>query len=250
MYWPADYLIDSTRPGPLRGHRRGRLRQDRGGDPLACSPRPARAALGAGRAAAGRRRAVARRPRPRRTSARRARRAGSPASRSPAATTYPGAEGDARAQRRSPTAASGRSAGRRPPPGAGATIDAAGAGPSTSTSCSARPGGRRGTVQVLLDGRPVTARQAGADVHGGRATVTGQRLYTLVSLPRDERHHLTLRFAPGHLRVRVHVRLTPCRRGLRGARIGHGERGRRPGDRAVPPGDGGALRPTARPASA
>jgi len=52
-------------------------------------------------------------------------------------------------------------------------------------------------VQVLLDGRPVTARQAGADVHGGRATVTNQRLYTLVSLPRDEQHHLTLRFAPG-----------------------------------------------------
>ena len=28
-------------------------------------------------------------------------------------------------------------------------------------------------------------------------TVRGQRLYTLVSLPRSERHHLTLRFAPG-----------------------------------------------------
>jgi Thioredoxin like C-terminal domain len=34
-------------------------------------------------------------------------------------------------------------------------------------------------------------------VHGGVVTVRGQRLYTLASLPRDEQHHLTLRFAPG-----------------------------------------------------
>ena len=34
-------------------------------------------------------------------------------------------------------------------------------------------------------------------MHGGRATVRGQRLYALVSLPRDGQHHLTLRFAPG-----------------------------------------------------
>ena len=58
-------------------------------------------------------------------------------------------------------------------------------------------GGRPRGVEVLLDGRPVGARQAGADVRGGRATVRDQRLYALVSLPRDERHHLTLRFAPG-----------------------------------------------------
>jgi hypothetical protein len=58
-------------------------------------------------------------------------------------------------------------------------------------------GGRPRPVQVLLDGRPVSARQAGADVRDGRVTVRGQRLYTLVSLPRNERHRLTLRFAPG-----------------------------------------------------
>jgi cytochrome c biogenesis protein CcdA/thiol-disulfide isomerase/thioredoxin len=52
-------------------------------------------------------------------------------------------------------------------------------------------------VQVLLDGKPISARVAGADVHGGVVTVRGQRLYTLVSLPRDERHRLSLRFAPG-----------------------------------------------------
>jgi hypothetical protein len=52
-------------------------------------------------------------------------------------------------------------------------------------------------VQVLLDGHPIPAADAGADVHGGVVTVRGQRLYTLASLPRDEQHRLTLRFAPG-----------------------------------------------------
>ncbi len=52
-------------------------------------------------------------------------------------------------------------------------------------------------VQVLLDGRPIPADDAGADVRGGVVTVRGQRLYTLASLPRDEQHRLTLRFAPG-----------------------------------------------------
>jgi hypothetical protein len=50
---------------------------------------------------------------------------------------------------------------------------------------------------VLLDGRPIPAADAGADVHSGVVTVTRQRLYTLASLPRNERHHLALRFAPG-----------------------------------------------------
>jgi cytochrome c biogenesis protein CcdA/thiol-disulfide isomerase/thioredoxin len=52
-------------------------------------------------------------------------------------------------------------------------------------------------VQVLLDGKPIPSRAAGADMHDGAVTVTGQRLYSLVSLPGDERHRLTLRFAPG-----------------------------------------------------
>jgi cytochrome c biogenesis protein CcdA/thiol-disulfide isomerase/thioredoxin len=58
-------------------------------------------------------------------------------------------------------------------------------------------GGTPRPVQVLLDGKPISTRAAGADVHGGVVTVRGQRLYTLVSLPRDERHRLGLRFAPG-----------------------------------------------------
>jgi cytochrome c biogenesis protein CcdA/thiol-disulfide isomerase/thioredoxin len=52
-------------------------------------------------------------------------------------------------------------------------------------------------VKVLLDGKPVTMQTAGADVHDGAVTVTSQRLYSLVALPGDERHRLTLRFSPG-----------------------------------------------------
>jgi hypothetical protein len=59
------------------------------------------------------------------------------------------------------------------------------------------PGERPLPVQVLLDGRPIPASEAGADVHGGVVTVRRERLYTLVSLPRNERHRLGLRFAPG-----------------------------------------------------
>jgi cytochrome c biogenesis protein CcdA/thiol-disulfide isomerase/thioredoxin len=59
------------------------------------------------------------------------------------------------------------------------------------------PGERPLGVRVLLDGNPIPAADAGADVHGGVVTVRGQRLYTLVSVPRDERHRLSLRFAPG-----------------------------------------------------
>jgi cytochrome c biogenesis protein CcdA/thiol-disulfide isomerase/thioredoxin len=52
------------------------------------------------------------------------------------------------------------------------------------------------TVQVLLDGRPISAKDAGADVHGSAVTVRGQRLYSLVSLPADEERRLSLRFSP------------------------------------------------------
>jgi cytochrome c biogenesis protein CcdA/thiol-disulfide isomerase/thioredoxin len=59
------------------------------------------------------------------------------------------------------------------------------------------PGGQPLPVQVLLDGHPIATADAGADVHAGVVTVRGQRLYTLVSLPRSERHHLSLRVAGG-----------------------------------------------------
>ena len=53
------------------------------------------------------------------------------------------------------------------------------------------------SVRVLLDGRPIGAHAAGADVHGGLVTVTGQRLYSLVSLPSAQQHALTLQVPPG-----------------------------------------------------
>jgi cytochrome c biogenesis protein CcdA/thiol-disulfide isomerase/thioredoxin len=52
-------------------------------------------------------------------------------------------------------------------------------------------------VQVLLDGQPIPARLAGADVRQGQATIQAQRLYRLVDLPAVARHRLTLRFDPG-----------------------------------------------------
>jgi cytochrome c biogenesis protein CcdA/thiol-disulfide isomerase/thioredoxin len=52
-------------------------------------------------------------------------------------------------------------------------------------------------VRVLLDGRPIPAGMAGADVHASAVTVTAQRLYSLVSLRGDQQHRLALRFAAG-----------------------------------------------------
>ncbi len=59
------------------------------------------------------------------------------------------------------------------------------------------PGERPLPVQVLLDGHPISAADAGADVHKGVVTVRRQRLYSLVSLPDDQQHRLSLRFADG-----------------------------------------------------
>ena len=53
------------------------------------------------------------------------------------------------------------------------------------------------TVHVLLDGKPISASQAGADVHGGLVTVRGQRLYSLVSAPDDETATITVQLPPG-----------------------------------------------------
>jgi len=58
-------------------------------------------------------------------------------------------------------------------------------------------GGQPRRIRVLLDGKPVPQRLAGADVEDGVVTVRRQRLYRLVALPRAERHVLSLQFAPG-----------------------------------------------------
>jgi hypothetical protein len=52
-------------------------------------------------------------------------------------------------------------------------------------------------MQVLLDGEPIRASDAGDDVECGSVTISKQRLYHLVDLPRAGRHVLTLRFEPG-----------------------------------------------------
>jgi cytochrome c biogenesis protein CcdA/thiol-disulfide isomerase/thioredoxin len=57
--------------------------------------------------------------------------------------------------------------------------------------------GRARAVRVLLDGRPIPADLAGADVHGGAVEVKRQRLYGLVDLPRVGRHVLRLIPEPG-----------------------------------------------------
>jgi cytochrome c biogenesis protein CcdA/thiol-disulfide isomerase/thioredoxin len=59
------------------------------------------------------------------------------------------------------------------------------------------PGDQPRKVQVLLDGHPISAADAGADVHGGTVTVRRQRLYSLVKLRDIEEHVLTLRLDPG-----------------------------------------------------
>jgi hypothetical protein len=53
------------------------------------------------------------------------------------------------------------------------------------------------TVRVLLDGRPVGASAAGADVRRGQVTVRQQRLYALVSLPSAQAHDLEVDVPPG-----------------------------------------------------
>jgi hypothetical protein len=52
-------------------------------------------------------------------------------------------------------------------------------------------------MNVLLDGEPIPHELAGDDVHAGVATISDQRLYRLVDLPRAERHTLTLEPAAG-----------------------------------------------------
>jgi cytochrome c biogenesis protein CcdA/thiol-disulfide isomerase/thioredoxin len=50
--------------------------------------------------------------------------------------------------------------------------------------------------RVLLDGHPIPDNESGADVHNGIVTVRGQRVYSLVSLPDDEPHVLTVQLPP------------------------------------------------------
>jgi hypothetical protein len=52
--------------------------------------------------------------------------------------------------------------------------------------------GKPRRVKVMLDGKPIAPADDGSDVHNGYVTVTNQRLYNLVELPKVERHVLEL----------------------------------------------------------
>jgi cytochrome c biogenesis protein CcdA/thiol-disulfide isomerase/thioredoxin len=52
--------------------------------------------------------------------------------------------------------------------------------------------GKPRKVKVLLDGKPIAPADDGADVHNGYVTVTDERLYNLVELPKVEHHVLEL----------------------------------------------------------
>jgi thiol-disulfide isomerase/thioredoxin len=59
-------------------------------------------------------------------------------------------------------------------------------------------GNRPRHVRVLLGGRPIPARYAGADVGaGGYVKVRGQRLYSLISLPSDSQGAFTIQIPRG-----------------------------------------------------
>jgi cytochrome c biogenesis protein CcdA/thiol-disulfide isomerase/thioredoxin len=58
-------------------------------------------------------------------------------------------------------------------------------------------GDRPRDVRVLLDGKPIAAADAGADVRHGVVTVRRQRLYSLVKVDSIQEHVLTLRLDPG-----------------------------------------------------
>src|SRR5262249_44720625 len=51
--------------------------------------------------------------------------------------------------------------------------------------------------RVLLDGHPLPAAHSGADVKNGVVTITGQRLYSLVSFPNAQQFTFTVQLPPG-----------------------------------------------------
>ncbi|MEA2220785.1 MAG: hypothetical protein QOJ35_3411 [Solirubrobacteraceae bacterium] len=78
----------------------------------------------------------------------------------------------------------------------GATLNARVVGSAVYLVLSSA-GDRPRSLRVLLDGKPISAADAGDDVHGGVVTVRRQRLYSLVDVGAVQEHVLTLRFDPG-----------------------------------------------------
>ncbi|HJS93142.1 MAG TPA: cytochrome c biogenesis protein CcdA [Solirubrobacteraceae bacterium] len=52
-------------------------------------------------------------------------------------------------------------------------------------------------ARILLDGQPLPSAHAGADVKSGVVTVTGQRLYSLISFPNAQQFTFTIQLPPG-----------------------------------------------------
>lgn len=78
----------------------------------------------------------------------------------------------------------------------GATLDARFTARKVFLVLSSR-GGRPRDVDVSLDGEPLSAADAGEDVRDGAVSVTGERLYRLVSLPEAGTHRLRLKLPAG-----------------------------------------------------
>jgi cytochrome c biogenesis protein CcdA/thiol-disulfide isomerase/thioredoxin len=53
------------------------------------------------------------------------------------------------------------------------------------------------SARVLLNGKPIPAKDAGSDVHDGAVRVQDQRLYSLLSLPDDQQQTFTIQIPPG-----------------------------------------------------
>jgi cytochrome c biogenesis protein CcdA/thiol-disulfide isomerase/thioredoxin len=81
--------------------------------------------------------------------------------------------------------------------GNGAAVDATTISKKVFLVLSPPRDGGTGSARILLDGKPITPADAGADVKDGVAQVESQRLYELVSLDGVERHRLRVEPAPG-----------------------------------------------------
>ena len=192
--------------GPLRALRRGRLRARPRRRSARCSPRPAtaRSAARRGRRARWRRPTRACAP-PRPTSASPARR-GSSTAPSRARRTTQASTRPRSASTSSPTAAPGTSVRSRRPRSATRRSRSASRRGGCSSSSASEDGARE--LEVLLDGEPISAADAGEDVSG--STVDGHR-----PAPLPARRPAPGR--PAHARaalrrrdrgLRVHVRLS------------------------------------------
>ncbi len=211
QYWPAKYLIDAERPGPLRPLRRGRIRRDRSRDP---HPAPREGRRG-----------------PRRRRLEGAGRGGQPgATRTPE--TYLGAlraegwangpirPGEQELRRRtrppvrrtsSPSPATGRSPATAPPRGDGAGDQRRASAPRRSSSSSAHPTARATSRSCSTESRSRTASPARTCKNG----VATDRPPAPLPPGRPARGRAATPRAAlraGDLRLRVHLRLAATQR--------------------------------------